>query len=145
MAKTTVVQGGVSASATLRSLSVSSSPEAKKAMAKRLKEAAEVVADAARSTSGFSTRIPASIRVIGGTSGVSIRAGGKIAPNAYPFETGARHPLFAPRGSARYTKGPWYPQPKKPFLEEAEAIAIEPAVEAFANVIDDWLAMTGWK
>lgn len=153
MAKTTVVQGGSYVTASLRSLSLASSPATKKAMAKRLKEAGEIVAAAARSiSSGFSTRIPGSIRVMGGVSSVRIVAGGPKAPNALPFERGKRHPLFGYRSGpnkgcvSRYnsSKG-WYVTPKRPFLEEAEAATITPAVEAFASVIDDWLAQTGWK
>jgi hypothetical protein len=120
----------------------------KQIMAVRLRAAAEIIAVLARAKSaGFSTRIPASIKVIGGTSGVWITAGGpggKDAPNAYPFETGARHPLFGLAGDGRPGdraapgKGHWYPQPKRPFLEEAALEGMEPCAAEFAKVLDDW-------
>ena len=134
MAKTTVTSDyqGYSLNTELKTLRVVSSAKMIRAQAKRLREAAEIVADAAREISAsFSTRIPASIRITGGTSKVYIRAGGPSAPNAYPFDTGARHPLFGNRDW-------WYPQPKKPFLEEAYVLTQNEMADAFALVIDDW-------
>jgi hypothetical protein len=126
--------------ATLGSLRGASPLAMKQIMAVRLRAAAECIAVLARAKSAaFSTRIPASIKVIGGTGGVWIMAGGaggKDAPNAYPFETGARHPLF---GNTKY----WYPQPKRPFLEEAAAEGAEAAINEFAKVIDDWSDQLG--
>jgi len=146
MAKTGV-RGGVTVGSgytqrtELKSLRMMSSPEMKRAEALRLREAAEIVAMKCREiASQFSRRIPASIKVQGGTSRVVIVAGGPAAPNAYPFEKGAYHPLFAhgPRGSGPGWKN-WYKQPYKPFLEEGAAIAGNDAERAFAKVIDDWL------
>ena len=119
----------------IAALSAASTPELKRASAKRLREAAEVIAVRARAISAtFSKRIPASIKITGGTTGVYIIAGGpdgKEAPNAYPFEYGVRHPLFGNRNH-------WYAQPKRPFLEEAAVQAADAAAEAFAAVLDDW-------
>ncbi len=121
---------------TLAQLRSASTPAMKRAYALRLREAAEIIAIKARAISaGFSKRIPISIVVRGGTGRVWIEAGGpdgSIAPNAYPFETGARHPLFGSKTA------PWYPQPKRPFLIEAGEAAIEQAAEAFSQVFDDW-------
>lgn len=120
---------------TLSALRGASTAAMKRAYAARLREAAEIIAIKAREISAsFSKRIPTSIVVRGGTGGVWIEAGGpggSIAPNAYPFETGARHPLF---GDTKH----WYPQPKRPFLIEAGDAAIEQAAEAFSQVFDDW-------
>jgi hypothetical protein len=121
-------------STSLGVLRAASSPALMRAKAARLREAAEIIAEAARGISAtFSKRIPASIKIIGGASGMWITAGGpegKIAPNAYPFEDGVRHPLFG--------MNHWYPQPKRPFLEEAVTASADQAAEAFALVIDDW-------
>jgi hypothetical protein len=137
-------------STSLGALRAASTPQLKAAQAKRLREAAEIIANAARGISGkFSKRIPASIKIIGGTAGMWITAGGpdgKEAPNAYPFEDGVRHPLFGLAGDGRPgdrahgdpKKGHWYPQPKRPFLEEAAEATAEEAAEAFSAVIDDW-------
>jgi hypothetical protein len=104
-----------------------------KSLAKqRTKEAAEVIANAARiRSSKFSRRIPASVKVIPTLWGAYITAGGDVAPNAYPFETGANHPLWGNRHH-------WYAQPKKPFLEEAADAAAKAAADIMSEVIDDW-------
>lgn len=61
--------------------------------------------------------------------------GGRVAPNAYMFETpGARHPYFARVGSWRYLHHPWYTQPYRPFMEEGAAIAHGDAEEILAEV-----------
>lgn len=104
----------------------------------RLREAAEVIAVAARSISGsFSKRIPASIKITGGTTQVWIEAGGDEAPNAKPFEDGSWHPVYARGPRSGWT---WRQQPKKPFLEEAATTAADAAAEAFSAVLDDWIA-----
>lgn len=61
--------------------------------------------------------------------------GGRVAPNAYMFETpGARHPFFAKVGSWRYIHGPWYTQPYRPFMEAGAEIAHDDAAEILAEV-----------
>lgn len=123
-------------SAQLRQYRGASSAALKRAVGKRLREAAEVIAEAAREISGqFSTRIPASIVVRGGTTQVWIVAGGEAAPNAAPFEDGSFHPVFARGPRSKWT---WRRQPHRPFLEEAELAAGNEAAEAFAQIIDDW-------
>lgn len=116
---------------------------------KRLKEAAEIVAEAVRAvSSGISRRIPTSVVVKGDERGLYIQAGGAKAPNAYPFDPPDNppvyHPLFARRGSRRYTHGKWYAQPYRPFLEIAAGVSIERATEAFSKVIDDWATRVGF-
>jgi hypothetical protein len=121
---------------TLGALRAASSSAMKKAQAARLREAAEVIAVAVRAAAAKtkSKRIPASVKIIGGTSGLWVNAGGpdgSEAPNAYPFEQGVRHPLFGMtgRGDAKDRttpghKGHWYPQPHIPFLEEGAEAAV---------------------
>jgi len=132
-------------SASLGTLRAASSSQLKAAQAKRLREAAEIIANAVRIAGAKcgrgSKRIPASVKIMGGVAGMWVTAGGpdgKEAPNAYPFEVGSRHPLFGmvtKSGERIWAKKP---MPHVPFLEEgAEAGATE-AAEAFSAVIDDW-------
>lgn len=123
---------------TLAQLRSASTPAMKQAYALRLKEAAEVIAVRAREISAtFSKRIPASVKVRGGVGRIWIEAGGDEAPNAYPIEEGAYHPVWAtgPRNTWRWSKKP---MTKRPFLEQAGETAIDQAAEAFSKVFDDW-------
>ena len=123
-------------SSQLATYRAASTPALKRAVAARLREAAQILADAARGISGgFSKRIPASVRIMGGTTEVFIVAGGESAPNGAPFENGSWHPVFA---SGDRGKWHWAKQPHKPFLEEAIASAGDAAAEAFSAIIDDW-------
>jgi hypothetical protein len=107
-------------------------------LGKRLKEAGVLIAGIARGNAGFSTRIPASIRVGGGRSGIVVRAGSVKAPHAYAFELGKRHPLFGDRSH-------WYPTAHIPFLENAADAGAEAAAEIVAQVVDDWAREYGYK
>jgi hypothetical protein len=104
---------------------------------RRLEQAAEVIAEKAREISGrFSKRIPASVKFLTYKGGkVVVRAGGPTAPQAHSFDPPnnppVRHPLF---GNRKH----WYPQPYRPFLEEAAEAGIDHAAEVFSRVIDDW-------
>lgn len=134
MAKTTVTSDyqGYSLNTELKALRQVSDAKMTRSQGKRLREAAEIVAMKAREiASAFSTRIPLSVKITGGASRVYIRAGGPVAPNAYPFETGARHPLFGNRNW-------WYPQPVHEFMEDAYVMTQNDVADAFALVIDDW-------
>lgn len=127
--------------AQLSSLRALSSTGIKAAVAKRLRAAGQVVAADARARAGaFSSRIPASVKVTGGTTMVYIVAGGDTAPNAYPFEYGKDHPVFATGDRSTWH---WGKTPKRPFLEEAADATAELAAEEFAQVVDDWCAMLG--
>ena len=117
---------------------------------KRVKEAAEIVADAVRSVaSNFSRKIPGSVVIKGDENGYYIRAGGPVAPNAYPFDPPDNPPVYHPnraaKGSKRYEHSKWFPQPYRPFLEQAAEISIDKATEALAKVIDDWAKRRGFK
>jgi len=126
-----------------------SSPEVTRFEIRRLKEAAKIVADAVKQVSGrFSRRIPGSVTIQSDERGVFIQAGGPTAPNAYPFDPPifpppVFHPLFARRGTKRYTDGHWYAQPYRPFLEEDAEISADQAARAFSQIIDDWFKQSG--
>lgn len=111
-------------------------------LGRRLREAAEIIADKARENAGWSARIPGSIRVSGGSGGVSISTG---SPPAYPNEVaGVRHPVFGGPGTAR-PKAPWVTNQHRPFLAPAADSAGDEAAEAFAAVIDDWCHGRGYE
>lgn len=135
--KVTTVNGLSSASAGITVLSALSDASMKKAQMKRLRAAAQIVADGIKAAAApFSERIAASVKVRSTVKGVYIIAGGAAAPNAYPFETGAAHPLFGDRAH-------WYPQPKRQFLELGEAGTLDAAADEMSKVIDDWLEELG--
>lgn len=108
------------------------SPEAWAAYRAAVRVAAEAVAADARSRAGFSTRIPATIKVRVLSSGnIEITAGGDAAPDAAPLENKGkggtfRHPVFGNREV-------WVNQPARPFL----APALEAHREEVAQAIED--------
>lgn len=125
-----------------------SSHEVNQIEIRRLKEAAEIVKRACADVASlFSRRIPGSLTVKANENGIYIEGGGRLAPNAYPFDPPDNppvyHPLYAPRGSNRYRHGKWYAQPYRPFLEIGAEMSIDRAAEAFARVIDDWFRESG--
>jgi hypothetical protein len=108
-------------------------------LAARLREAGAIVASfVAANAASFSDRIPGTVKVTGGRTGVYIVAGGKKGPAAYTAETAARHPLFGNRGY-------WYPGPVHPFMAPAAKEGLDPAARAVAGVIDDWAREYGFK
>ena len=110
-------------------------------LGRRLREAAQVIADQAKENAGWSARIPPSIRVSGGAGGVSIVSD---APPAYPNEIpGVRHPVFGGRGTSR-PKAPWVLNQHRPFMAPAADERIDEAAEKFAQVIDDWCEERGY-
>ena len=111
-------------------------------LGRRLREAAEVIADKARENAGWSARIPGSISVSGGAGGVSIMTG---SPPAYPNEVaGVRHPVFGGRGTSR-PWAPWVENQYRPFLAPAADEAGDEALEKLAEVIDDWCHDRGYE
>lgn len=112
-------------------------------LGRRLREAAQVIADQAKeNASGWSARIPPSITVSGGGTGVSILSD---APSAYPNEVaGVRHPVFGGRGTRR-PKAPWVLNQHRPFLAPAADQRGDEAAEKFSKVLDDWAKEHGYK
>ncbi len=134
MSVTKVGSGG----STLNALHAASSAEMNRVMGKRLREAAEIIAVTARGiAAGFSKRTAESIKVAGGSTGVLIVAQGSIAPNAYPFEYGSYHPVFARGARSSWT---WRKQPQHEFMAAAAEASAEAAAELFSLVFDDWSA-----
>jgi hypothetical protein len=122
-----------------------SSDQMARDMMKRLKEAAEIVAEACRlKADRFSTRIPLSLVVKSDSKGVYILGGGPKAPNAYPFDPPDTPPVWHPvHATGPRSNWHWAPQPYRPFLEEGAEASATRAAEQFANVIDDWAKQLG--
>jgi hypothetical protein len=110
-------------------------------LAMRLKEAGEIIAALARANFGsWSSRIPGSVRVTGGRTGVNVVAGGKKGPAAYTAELHVRHPLF---GNRDYWYDPGADQ--KPGLAPAAEEGVDAAARVVAEVIDDWAHEYGFR
>lgn len=102
----------------------------------RMVEAAQVVADEAKTRSGaWSHRIPAATSVFNDSTGIGVVVDNVAAPSASPNEYGDRHPLFGNRGY-------WYATPLRPFLAEAVDAKSDEAADIIGNVINDWTK--GW-
>lgn len=103
--------------------------ETRKAVRPALRQAGQVVQKDAQARSSWSSRIPSSITVVTSfrqnREGVTVRAGGKNAPHARPYEG-----LSARGGSFRhpvYGNDWWVASPTRPFLfpaAQANAAAV---------------------
>ena len=101
-----------------------------------LVQAAEEIADGARSNASWSTSIPGNIR----TEQVSEKQVNVVsdAGPAYPAETRSRHPLFGDREH-------WYGPPGRPFLGPAADERAGDALAKYANKVDRWCREAGFK
>lgn len=137
--------GGVQLFMTPPGVGMASRADVDKHQTPRLKKAAEIVAASCRLISSrFSRRIPISIEVVTQNDQVYVRAGGREAPNAYPFDPPdnppVRHPVW---GHGPRNTWHWAPQPYRPFLEMGAEISIDRAAQSFSQVIDDWCRQSG--
>ncbi len=131
-------------------------------LADRLRRAAQPVADDARLRSArWSRRVPASVRLQGGASRITIAAGGQRAPQAYTMEGRAdgrpiAHPVY---GHGPRIRGPvdaktghhhppgwtWVKQTPRPFLREAIDAKQDEMVRIFSGIVEDWAKQLGYK
>jgi hypothetical protein len=118
-------------------------------LAARLRQAAKPIADYARlSSARWSRRVPATVRLQGGASRITIAAGGNAAPQARVMEGRASgapcwHPVYAQGPRQDWT---WRPQiPVRPFLREAVDAKQDEMVRIFAGVVDDWAKQLGYR
>jgi hypothetical protein len=117
-------------------------------LADRLRRAAQPIADYARlSSSRWSRRVPASVRLQGGASRITIAAGGSRAPQAYTMEGRSdgrpiAHPVYGHGPRASWT---WAKQTPRPFLEEAIDVKQDEMLRIFAGVVDDWARDLGYR
>jgi hypothetical protein len=113
--------------------------EARKAVRPALRRAGQVVAREAMVNASWSSRIPGTIRVVTSfrvnREGVTIRAGGKNAPHARPYEhlgdPGTfRHPVYGDREV-------WVAQSARPFLFKAAKSTVGTVTDMIAETMDD--------
>ena len=101
-----------------------------------LAAAAGIIADKARALAGsWSRKVPPSISVAVSGNVATITAD---APDAYPAEMRARHPLF---GNREW----WYGPPGEKFLAPAADAAADPAMRRYAKKIDGWARKAGYS
>lgn len=121
--------------------------ETRKAVRPRLRKAGQIVQSRAQHNASWSSRIPATIKVVTSfrknREGVTVRAGSPSAPHARPFEGLSsrgdtfRHPV--------YGNDWWVAQPTRPFLfTAAEASQAEVTAEVRA-ALDDAAASLGFS
>ena len=112
-----------------------SKPEVYKELRRAVLAEARIVAEDARGLASWSSKIPGSIKASAqGINTAVVRAGGKSAPDAAPFEhAGAsgsfRHPVFGRKDE------PWVEQPAKPFLHPAAMDRLDATVSALEDAV----------
>jgi hypothetical protein len=111
-------------------------------LADRLRKAAVPVRDEAKHLSSWSSRIPASIRLQGGMSRITVAAGNAAAPHAKIFELGGRHPVYGHGPRSEWT---WVRQSPRPYLRPAVDVKQEEMLAIFAGVVDDWCKQLGYR
>ena len=113
-------------------------------LADRLRKAAVPVMDEARllGAATRSTRIPASVRLQGGASRITIAAGGPRAPQGRTFELGLSHPVYGHGPRREWT---WVKQSPRPFLRPAIDAKQDEMLRIFAGIVDDWAHDLGYK
>jgi len=104
-------------------------------LARRLREAAQVIADQARVNAAWSAKIVPTLKVKGGGTGLYIStSAGPAYPNEIP---GVRHPTFG--------HAPWVTNQHRPFLFPAADERIDEAADKIAQVCDDWAREYGFE
>lgn len=110
----------------------------------RLGQAAEKIAGGIKEySSSFSRKIPPSVHVgQGSATHATVYAD---APNAYPIETGSRHPVFGmidKKGNRVWAKEP---MKQIRFMEIGAGLKLDDAAEVYGyGSIDDWLRELDW-
>lgn len=111
-----------------------SKPDVYRELRRELLAEGHVIAEDAKGLADWSTKIPDSIKVgMSGISTVVVRAGGKAAPDATPYEhAGAsgtfRHPVFPDPAKTR-SEWTWVTQEARPFLHPAALDRLDATVE----------------
>lgn len=103
----------------------------------RRKEAAKMIAEAAKRNAAFSRRIPAATIVREYADYTEVVTRGALAPNAAPFEKPLSHPLFG-------DKEHWYAQPHRPFMQDALDQKGDKAADIIGGVVVDWAEEAGF-
>lgn len=109
-------------------------PEVYKELRRAVLAEARIVAEDAKGLASWSSKIPDSIKASAqGINTAVVRAGGKSAPDAAPFEhAGAsgtfRHPVFG-------RKDAWVEQAARPFLHPAVMDRLDATVSALEDAV----------
>jgi len=114
-----------------------------------MKHAGDIVAEAAKGYASWSTRIPSTLKVVGGgnkqgtsITAVSVKAGGPNAPHAAAYEGTKgdvfRHPVYGNMGN-------WVDQDARPYLARAANEKADIIAEQVATVVDAAWRRAGFK
>lgn len=122
-------------------------PEARKAARPKLREAGQVIQKRAQANASWSSRIPASVKVVTSfrvnREGVTVRAGGTNAPHARAYEglttrgDSFRHPV--------YGNDWWVAQDTRPFLIPAVEESSAEVDAKVRSVLDEAAAAIGFE
>lgn len=129
--------------------------EARRKLRPALRASGEGMAADARTRAGWSSRIPATIKVRSSfradREGVEIVAGGPAAPYARPYEglsSGSsgkfRHPVFADAANFTRKAWTWVDSPTRPFLMPAAEAGVEQATQNLTAALDAAAAAIGF-
>lgn len=121
-------------------------PATRKAIRPKLREAGQSIVDDAKTNAAWSSRIPATIKMVvsfrADREGVTITAGGPSAPHARPYEdvTGKgkfRHPVFADSANLTRKAWSWVDQASRPFLLPAAQANEVTATNSLRAALDE--------
>jgi hypothetical protein len=123
-------------------------PEAtRKSVRPKLRKAGQMVQREAQTNASWSSRIPATIKVVTSfrqdREGVTVRAGGPSAPHARPYEglsargSTYRHPV--------YGNDWWVAAPTRPFLFPAAEAAEGAVTDAIRTALDEAASSLGFS
>jgi hypothetical protein len=129
--------------------------EARRKLRPALRASGEDMAADARTRAGWSSRIPATIKVRSSfradREGVEIVAGGPSAPHARPYEglsSGSsgkfRHPVYADAANLTRKGWTWVDQATRPFLMPAAEAGVEKATQNLTAALDAAAAALGF-
>ena len=121
--------------------------EARRTLRPALRASGDEIAADARTRAGWSTRIPATIKVRSSfranREGVELVAGGPNAPHARPYEGLSagqfgkfRHPVFADAENFARNGWTWVESPTRPFLFPAATAGEEKATQKVITALD---------
>lgn len=128
--------------------------EARKELRPALRAAGEAVASDARRRANWSERIPGTIKVQASfredREGVTVTAGGKVAPHARPYEgvTGKptfRHPVHADAQHKTRKAWTWVTETTRPFLLPAGQAGEGPTTTALLSALNQAALSLGFR
>lgn len=148
MAATIVGEGSIDTSDVVRfaRANLEAAGITKAEFGKGLRAAGMAALPTAKALASWSQRIPGTIKVSGGVTGVKLKAGGDNAPHAKVYEVGSK----GNRGQVRHPIwGEWYPNvkygPTRPYMRPA-ILAHRATIERETmNVVNTVLRKAGYR